>query len=55
VRFLDRGLPFESKWKRRGGGRAELTTAAERYFKALKEGKITGYLFPQQNYIPKEE
>jgi len=38
-----------------GGGRAELTTAAERYFKALKEGKITGYLFPQQNYIPKEE
>ena len=28
---------------------------AERYFKALKEGKVTGYLFEQQNYIPKEE
>ncbi len=41
--------------EKKGGGRAELTTAAERYFKALKEGKITGYLFPQQNYIPKEE
>lgn len=27
---------------------------AERYFKALKEGKVHGYLFEQQNYIPKE-
>ncbi|CAF9921444.1 MAG: hypothetical protein HETSPECPRED_004547 [Heterodermia speciosa] len=26
----------------------------ERYFKALKEGKVHGYLFEQQNYIPKE-
>lgn len=36
-------------------GSAELITAAERYFRALKEGRVTGYLFPQQNYIPKEE
>ena len=26
----------------------------ERYFKALKEGKVHGYLFEQQNFIPKE-
>ena len=30
-------------------------TRAERYFKALKEGKVTGYLFEQQNYISKKE
>lgn len=29
-------------------------THIERYFKALKEGKVHGYLFEQQNYIPKE-
>ena len=29
-------------------------TLTERYFKALKEGKVHGYLFEQQNYIPKE-
>ena len=27
----------------------------ERYFRALKEGKVTGYLFEQQNYIAKRE
>lgn len=27
----------------------------ERYFRALKEGKVAGYLFEQQNYIPKSE
>ena len=26
----------------------------ERYFEALKEAKVRGYLFEQQNYIPKE-
>ena len=26
----------------------------ERYFKALKEGKIKGYMFEQQNYVPPE-
>lgn len=29
-------------------------TLIERYFKALKEGKVTGYLFEQQHYMPKE-
>ena len=24
----------------------------ERYFKALKEGKVRGYMFEQQNYVP---
>ena len=28
--------------------------AAERYFELLKESKIRGHLFEQQNYIPKE-
>ncbi|KAI4188761.1 MAG: hypothetical protein LQ346_005241 [Caloplaca aetnensis] len=27
----------------------------ERYFQALKESKIRGYLFEQQNYIPGQE
>lgn len=26
---------------------------SERYYKALHEGKISGYLFEQQNYVPK--
>ncbi|MCJ1370159.1 hypothetical protein MMC20_001371 [Loxospora ochrophaea] len=26
----------------------------ERYFELLKEGKVKGYLFEQQNYVPKE-
>ena len=26
----------------------------ERYFKALKEGKVTGYLYEEKNIIPKE-
>lgn len=30
-----------------------LTLHAERYFELLKESKIRGYLFEQQNYIPK--
>jgi hypothetical protein len=29
--------------------------ATERYFELLKESKIQGYLFQQQNYIPKSE
>lgn len=29
-------------------------TLRERYFELLKESKIRGYLFEQQNYIPKE-
>jgi len=28
--------------------------AAERYFELLKEAKIRGYLFEQQNYVPKK-
>ncbi|MCJ1451784.1 hypothetical protein MMC28_002124 [Mycoblastus sanguinarius] len=27
----------------------------ERYFEALKHAKVRGYLFEQQNYIPKEQ
>lgn len=27
--------------------------SAERYFELLKESKIRGYLFEQQNYVPK--
>ena len=26
----------------------------ERYFELLKESKVRGYLFAQQNYVPKE-
>ncbi len=26
----------------------------ERYFELLKEAKVRGYLFEQQNYVPKE-
>lgn len=26
----------------------------ERYFELLKESKIRGYLFEQQNYVPKQ-
>ena len=28
--------------------------AIERYFELLKESKIRGHLFEQQNYVPKE-
>jgi hypothetical protein len=28
--------------------------AIERYFELLKESKVKGYLFEQQNYVPKE-
>ena len=44
-------------WKKREGDKdwRMLTSSIERYFKALKEGKVVGYLFEQQNYIPKEE
>jgi hypothetical protein len=28
---------------------------AERYFELLKDAKVKGYLFAQQNYIPKDE
>lgn len=27
---------------------------AERYFELLKESKVRGYLFQQQNYIPEK-
>ncbi|KAI9783894.1 MAG: hypothetical protein M1816_001146 [Peltula sp. TS41687] len=27
----------------------------ERYFELLKEGRVRGYLFEQQNYVPKED
>ena len=35
----------------------ELSTDSytERYFKAMREGKIVGYMFEQQNYIPKPD
>lgn len=36
-------------------GELRLTVVAERYFKALKEGKVHGYLFEQENIIPKRE
>ena len=38
-----------------GDDKYVLTTNIERYFRALKEGRVTGSIFPQQNYIPKEE
>jgi len=31
-----------------------LFSTAERYFELLKESKVKGYLFEQQNYVPKE-
>ena len=31
-----------------------LTESAERYLQLLPEAKIRGYLFEQQNYVPKE-
>ena len=33
-----------------GGGWGGL----ERYFELLKESRVRGYLFEQQNYVPKE-
>ena len=27
----------------------------ERYFELLREGRVRGYLFEQQNYVPKTE
>lgn len=33
---------------------ADCSSDAERYFELLKESKVRGYLFEQQNYIPKE-
>ncbi len=27
----------------------------ERYFEALKDAKVRGYLFQQQNYVPGDE
>lgn len=35
-------------------GRGCLLTLTERYFELLKDAKVKGYLFAQQNYIPKE-
>jgi hypothetical protein len=31
--------------------RALLTEPAERYFELLKDAKVKGYLFAQQNYV----
>jgi hypothetical protein len=31
--------------------RSLLTGAAERYFELLKDAKVKGYLFAQQNYV----
>jgi hypothetical protein len=31
--------------------RSLLTEAAERYFELLKDAKVKGYLFAQQNYV----
>lgn len=32
-----------------------LVICAERYFEALKDSRIRGYLFEQQNYLPGDE
>ena len=34
---------------------ARANRQTERYFEALKDAKVRGYLFQQQNYIPKDE
>ena len=36
------------------GAMADASVTIERYFELLKESKVRGYLFAQQNYIPKE-
>lgn len=39
-------------------GRLEIAQAnwqTDRYFESLKDAKVRGYLFQQQNYIPKDE
>lgn len=36
-------------------GTVRLMGLAERYFEALKDAKVRGYLFEQQNYVPKPE
>ena len=36
------------------GKYADRLLSAERYLELLKESKIRGYLFAQQNYVPKE-
>lgn len=45
---------FVLKGREGDGNEPMLTSRTERYFKALKEGRVTGYMFEQQNYIPKE-
>jgi hypothetical protein len=32
----------------------DIYLCTERYFDLLKEAKVRGYLFQQQNYVPKE-
>jgi hypothetical protein len=34
--------------------KADFFGVLERYFELLKESKVKGYLFQQQNYVPKE-
>ena len=31
-----------------------LMCGVERYFELLKDARVRGYLFEQQNYVPKE-
>ena len=33
---------------------ADLALVVDRYFEALKDAKVRGYLFEQQNYIPEQ-
>lgn len=36
-------------------GRAQANRYTERYFEALKDAKVRGYLFQQHNYVPGDE
>lgn len=50
----DGGEERMGKEERGGAEEFGLIERADLYLKLMKEGKVTGTIFPQQNYIPED-